>query len=186
MRSLLTTQNLPLLLLLLQPRPPPVLMQYEDTAEERQEEFEDLWSELYSTGPTKPPTRKSFESEVIVDNYEPLEDLNYCDFGIMMKNVHTRLKCRKEHFFVQTEYEDLQKACSTRFVACKNGVKRCHKSKTITKAVYCNYTQGTRMPDCRYTSFYMRGYPIITCQWQDDIESLVPEYINNILEVPDK
>ncbi|KAF6352286.1 ribonuclease A family member 9 (inactive) [Rhinolophus ferrumequinum] len=184
MGTLLTMQPLPLLLLLLQPFPFQFLMlrKYLDLSPSQEEAFQDYLAELYTTGPTKPPTKESFQKDVIIDFERPLSDFNYCCGEILMKNVHTRLHCRKEHFFLGVEYKELQKLCKQRFVACKNGVKRCHRSLKLIEGVYCNLTDGVMMPDCRYQSFYKKGYVLITCRWQDDIRQMIPAHVNDILE----
>ncbi|XP_019487898.1 PREDICTED: inactive ribonuclease-like protein 9 [Hipposideros armiger] len=188
MGTLLTMQPLPLLLLLLQPFPFQFLMlrEYLDSSTDWDEEFEDYLAELYSTGPTKPPTKETFQKHVIVDSDRSLSDSWYCYGEIRMKNIQNRLHCKKEHFFLQVKYEELQNLCNQRFVPCKNGVKKCHRSQKVIEGVYCNLTAGTRMPDCEYESFHKKGHVLITCRWQDDIQQIIPVHVNSILETHGK
>lgn len=188
MKTLLATQSLPVLLLLLQPLPLQVLMQRKHPGfpDHLAEEFEDYLDELYSTGPTKPPTKKSFQEHVIIPPRFPLYYEYDCSFEMRDRNVHDRLYCRKEHFFLPVAYEELQKTCSSKFVACKNGVRRCHKTKKIIEGLYCKLTEGIKMSGCQYETFYKKGYALITCRWQDDIGEIIPEHVNDILEISGK
>ncbi|XP_054421167.1 inactive ribonuclease-like protein 9 [Pteronotus mesoamericanus] len=186
MKILLTTQSLPLFLVLLQPLPLQVLMQrrYLDLPDHVAEELEDYSDELYSTGPTKPPTKKSFQRHVIIPPLFPFYHHYDCTFEMKERNVHDRFFCRKEHFFLPVAYEELQKTCNSKYVACKNGLRRCHKTKKLIKVLHCKLTHGTKMSDCEYQSFYKEGYALITCRWQDDIGEIIPEHVNGILELP--
>ncbi|XP_077626441.1 inactive ribonuclease-like protein 9 [Crocuta crocuta] len=174
-----------LLLLLLQPLQLKILIQYAPMSEEEVEHFEDYLEEMYSTGPTLPPTKDVFKSRTIIYSRRPLTDSNYCTDEIKTKNVHNRFRCVKEHFFLQTSFEELQDICNNLFVSCKNGVKRCHRSKRLIKGVYCNLTRGVVMTDCVYESSYRQGYVLMTCRWQDDIQEIIPAYINDIIETSD-
>lgn len=188
MGTLLTMQPLPLLLLLLQPFPFQFvkLRKYLDFSPAEREAFEDYLAELFSTGPTKPPTKELFQKDVIIDYERPLSESNYCREEVKRKNIQNRLHCKKEHFFLGVEYEELQQMCKQRFVACRNGVKRCHRSEKLIEGVYCNLTDGVMMPDCQYQSVYKKGYVLITCRWQDDIRQIIPSHVNDILEIRDQ
>lgn len=102
------------------------------------------------------------------------------------KNVHNRFYCKKEHFFLQVAYKELQKACHNIFVACKNGVKKCHRNKKLIEGVYCNLTDGIMMSDCEYKSVYKKGDALVTCRWQNDIQEIIPDNVNDILEISGK
>ncbi|XP_045677953.1 inactive ribonuclease-like protein 9 [Phyllostomus hastatus] len=189
MKTLLTMQSLPLLLLLLQPLPLQVLMQRRFPSmpdDVRTEEFEEFVDELYSTGPTKPPTKKIFQNHFIIPTVLPFYNEYHCNWDLKIRHVHDRFSCRKEHFFLLVSYEELQKTCSSKFVACRNGVRRCHKTERIIEGVYCKLTRGIRMPECTYEGFPKKGYALITCRWQDDIGEIIPEHVNDILEIPGK
>nr|CDG32098.1 TPA: ribonuclease A K1 [Vicugna pacos] len=147
------------------------------------EEFEDYLEYLFGTGPTRPPTKETFKSRVIVDRERPLYDPDYCTEEIKMKNVHKKLLCVKEHFFLQTTYEDMQQICLDMFVPCKNGVKRCHRSKQLVKGVHCVLQSGYRMPECVYESSYTAGNVLLTCEWQNDIDDLFPANVNDIEKI---
>ncbi|KAM5340258.1 inactive ribonuclease-like protein 9 [Glossophaga mutica] len=188
MKPLLTTQSLPLLLLLLQLLPLQVLMQgkYFGFPDHLAEEFNDYVDELYSTGPTQPPTKDIFQKHVIIPPLFPLYREYDCSVEMRYRNVHNRFYCRKEHFFLPVTYEELQKTCSSKFVACRNGVRRCHKTKKIIEGLHCKLTSGIRMSGCSYNTIVKKGYALITCRWQDDIGEIIPEYVNDILEIPGK
>uniref|UniRef100_A0A673T052 Inactive ribonuclease-like protein 9 n=1 Tax=Suricata suricatta TaxID=37032 RepID=A0A673T052_SURSU len=161
-----------LLLLLLQPLQLKFLHQNGRMSEEKAELFEDYLEELDSTGPTLPPTKDVFKSHTIIDPERPLTDYYYCTDEVKMKNVHNRFHCVKEHFFLLASFEELQEACYNLFVPCKNGVKKCHRSRQSIKGVYCNLISGTRMPNCVYASSYRQGYVLLTCRWQNDIQEM--------------
>ncbi|XP_070441065.1 inactive ribonuclease-like protein 9 [Equus przewalskii] len=180
---LITTQLLPLLLLMLQPLQFEKLFKYSDLSDVDSEEFEDYLEELYSTGPTKAPTKKTFQNQVLADPDRPLSDPHYCNDEVRMKNVHNRLYCKKEHFFLQATYEEVQKICRHLFVPCKNGVKKCHRSKKLIEGVYCSLTSGTMIVDCIYESFYKRGFALITCRWQNDIQEIIPDHVDDLQEL---
>ncbi|XP_036984438.1 inactive ribonuclease-like protein 9 [Artibeus jamaicensis] len=187
MKTLLTMQSLPLLLLLLQPLPLQVLMQrFFGVPDQLAEELEDYADELYSTGPTKPPTKEIFQKHVIIPPVFPLYFEYDCSFEMRFRNVHDRFYCRKEHFFLPVTYEELQKTCNSKFVACRNGVKRCHKTEKIIEGLHCKLTSGIRMSGCYYETFLKKGYVLITCRWQDDIGEIIPEQVNDILEISGK
>lgn len=188
MGTLLTMQPLLLLLLLLQPFPfqSLKLQKYLRFEPSDNEEFEDYAAELYSTGPTKPPTKELFLKDVIVDYERPLSESTYCYEVFNLRNIRNRSHCKKEHFFLAVEYDKLQEMCRQRFVACRNGVKRCHRSHKIIEGVYCSLTYGVKVPNCYYKSVYKKGYVLITCRWQDDIRQIIPSHVNDILEIHDQ
>lgn len=171
------------LLLLQQPRQLQGTHLFYDYADAKEEEFEDYLEELDSTGPTKPPIKTSFQRHTIISPGGPLTDPSYCDDEIKMKNVHNRFHCVKEHFFILISYKKLQQACYNLFVQCKNGVKKCHRSKQYIEAVYCNLMEGSLMSDCVYTSAYLQGFALITCRWQNDIKEIVPVHVNGIMVI---
>ncbi|XP_058396373.1 inactive ribonuclease-like protein 9 [Diceros bicornis minor] len=185
MRTLITTQLLSLLLLLLQPPQFQRAFKYYDLSDTEAEEFEDYLEELFATGPTKPPTKEDFQKTVIIQPGRPLSDPEYCNDEMKMKNVHNRLYCRKEHFFLQVAYEKVQKICHNIYVPCKNGVKKCHRSKKLIEGVYCNLTAGVKMSYCEYESFYRQGYALITCRWQNDIQEIIPDHVNDLQVISD-
>ncbi|XP_055291442.1 inactive ribonuclease-like protein 9 [Moschus berezovskii] len=150
---------------------------------ERREELEDYLDDLYSTGPTKPPTKEAFKTHVIIDSEMPLTERSYCDQEMKMKRVHNRLYCVKEHFFLRASYEDIQEICNNMFVQCKNGIRKCHRSRGIISGVHCALKSGVMMPFCEYTSSYKMGWVFITCQWQDDIGEIIPVSVNYILAI---
>ncbi|KAM8780243.1 inactive ribonuclease-like protein 9 [Rhynchonycteris naso] len=185
MRTLLTTQSLPLLLLLLQQFPLQILMSYRDWSSglNLSKEELDYLDLLFGTGPTKPPTEDTFLKNVVVDNEIPLSYYDYCNVQMMYKKIHSRFKCKKEHFFLRAYYSDLKRTCNSMLVPCKNGVKNCHKSVKLMEGVYCNLTSGVRMPDCRYDSFHKVGYILLICKWEGFIEHF-PLQLEDILEEP--
>lgn len=159
---------------------------YRDSSDHLSEGFEDFRDEMYSTGPTKPPTKKIFQEHVIIPTVIPFYYNDYCTYDIQFRFVHDRFSCRKEHFFLSVTYEELQKTCSSKFVACRNGVRRCHKTERIIEGLHCKLLRGIRMPYCTYGGFPKTGYALITCRWQDDIGEIIPEHVNDILEISGK
>uniref|UniRef100_A0A8C3W5E9 Inactive ribonuclease-like protein 9 n=1 Tax=Catagonus wagneri TaxID=51154 RepID=A0A8C3W5E9_9CETA len=177
MWTLINTQPLLLLFLLLRP----LLCRktdYSDILDENEEDFEDYLEELFAVGPTKPPTKELFKSRVLISDDRPLTDTYYCTDEIKMKNVHNRLFCVKEHFFLVASYESIREFCFNSFVPCKNNVRKCHRSKKVIEAVRCLLVQGTRMPACEYTSTYKKGFVLLTCQWENEIGDIIPNHVN--------
>ena len=41
------------------------------------------------------------------------------------------------------------------------------------------------MTDCVYESSYRQGQVLMTCRWQNDIQEVIPAYINDIMEMND-
>uniref|UniRef100_A0A452FRM7 Inactive ribonuclease-like protein 9 n=2 Tax=Capra hircus TaxID=9925 RepID=A0A452FRM7_CAPHI len=150
---------------------------------ERREELEDYINDLYATGPTKPPTKETFKTRVIIDSEMPLTDQEYCNLEMKMKRVHNRLYCVKEHFFLQASYDDIQKICHNMFVQCKDGIRKCHRSRKIISGVHCVLTNGVMMPFCEYISSYKEGWVFITCQWEDNTGEIIPVSVTDILAV---
>ncbi|XP_066132803.1 inactive ribonuclease-like protein 9 [Saccopteryx bilineata] len=187
MRALLTTQSLPLLLLLLQPLPLQILMLggYLGSRVNLSQDFLDYLDLLYGTGPTKPPTENTFLQNVVVDKDIPLNHYDYCNIQMKYKKIHSRFKCKKEHFFLRAQYWDLKRTCNSVLVPCKNGVKNCHKGMKLMEGVYCNLTSGVRMPGCEYDSFYKVGYILLICKWEGFIEHF-PLQLEDILDKPDR
>ncbi|XP_016055117.1 PREDICTED: inactive ribonuclease-like protein 9 [Miniopterus natalensis] len=187
MRSLLTMQSLPLLLLLLQPLPLKVLMlpKYSEFSEETEEKFEDYLAELHVTGPTKPPTEEDFQKHFIARPGRQI-DFAYCGLETMVKNVHIGYQCKEEHFFLLATYNEVLSACSNMYVPCKNGVKKCHRVNKEIVGVYCKLITGTVITGCVYNSVEKHGHALITCGWQDDIGKIIPNDVNDILEISRK
>uniref|UniRef100_A0A8C6EMK9 Inactive ribonuclease-like protein 9 n=1 Tax=Marmota marmota marmota TaxID=9994 RepID=A0A8C6EMK9_MARMA len=149
--------------------------------EESRDEYDELWEEFYGTGPTRPFTKKKFERISILQPGRQLSDPSYCDHLVRERNVQHKLNCLKEHYFVIMEFSEMQTLCYSKYVPCKNGVKKCIRSKNTVEGLYCKLTGGTKLPDCKYESVERRGYVLFTCRWQDDIQSLTPEKINDIV-----
>nr|XP_028698492.1 inactive ribonuclease-like protein 9 [Macaca mulatta]XP_028698493.1 inactive ribonuclease-like protein 9 [Macaca mulatta] len=187
MRTLITTHPL-LLLLLLQQLLQPVQFQEVDTdfdsPEDKMEEFREYLEEFRRTGPTRPPTKEKVERRVIIEPGMPLYHRDYCNEEIMRKNVYHKQRCVTEHYFLLMQYDELEKICYNRFVPCKNGVRKCNRSKGLVEGVYCNLTEAFKIPRCKYKSFYRRGYVLITCAWQNEIHKLIPHTINDLVEPP--
>ncbi|XP_045143676.1 inactive ribonuclease-like protein 9 [Echinops telfairi] len=145
------------------------------------EEFVDILEEFYGTGATSEPTKERFEEKSMI---EPLDRFiylkGYCDYEIKYKKVHKKLGCVKEHYFLQEKYEDIRQMCYYSFVRCKNGIRKCHRSKKFMFAVYCKLISGTRLPECYYEGISMRGLALITCKWQNEIGELIPFSIDSI------
>ncbi|KAG5206411.1 hypothetical protein JEQ12_017984 [Ovis aries] len=150
---------------------------------ERRQEIEDYINDLYATGPTKPPTKETFKTRVIIDSEMPLTDREYCNLEMKMKRVHNRLYCVKEHFFLQASYDDIQKICHNMFVQCKDGIRKCHRSRKIISGVHCVLTSGVMMPFCEYISSYKEGWVFITCQWEDNTGEIIPVSVTDILAI---
>lgn len=184
MYTLLTSQSLPLLLLMLQPLSSQVLPYSKfASSDELKESIRDYIDEIHSTGPTRPPTRELFELHVILLPEFGYRDSLLCTHEMPFKRVHTRHNCRNEHFLLDIDYETLQETCHSMYVPCKNGVRKCHKTKEPVEVVHCELTEGKYMPGCQYKTTFKKGYALITCQWQDDIEEIGPDFVNGILEV---
>lgn len=188
MCTLLTSKSLPLLLLLLQSLPLRVLMlrTYPDFSKEVEEKFQDYWDEIHNSGPTRAPTKDSFQKHVLLDADFKFSESELCTREMLSRNIHVNLYCRKEHFFLYIPYEELQKTCYNMYVACKNGVRKCHKTKKLIEGAHCALSEGSTMPGCEYETTYKKGYALITCRWQDDIGEIIPDYVNTILEIPGK
>lgn len=162
-------------------------MQRFSSPEESNERFEDYRDGVYSTGPTRPPTKESFQKHVAFEYYPSNSWYMHCTAEMKYRNIFGKnLKCRKEHFFLDIAYEELQKTCYNMYEACKNGVRKCHKTKKVIEGVYCELEEGIRMPACIYKTTYKKGYALITCRWQDDIGEIIPDFVNNILEISGK
>lgn len=175
-RTLVTKHPLPLLLLLqlLQP-----LHFYQDYVD--RENLKELQEELYGIGPMRPYSKERFERLSIIKHGRLMYDPNYCNQLIKERDIHDRKKCVKEHYFVTMQYSEMQSLCSSKFVPCKNGVKKCNKSSRLIDGLYCNLIGGNIVPYCQYESFHRQGYVLLTCQWNNDIEKLIPEKINDIM-----
>nr|XP_004482784.1 inactive ribonuclease-like protein 9 [Dasypus novemcinctus] len=184
MWSLLSTRPLPLLLLLLSPLYFQVIAKESPLSDLESEELEDYINDFFATGPTREPTKSKFIRKTLLEPGRPLTDPYYCNDEIKNKNVHKYQQCVKEHYFLLTEYEEVQRLCHHLFVNCKDGIKGCNRSNKLIDGLYCKLQRGTRMPDCEYESFFRRGYVFITCQWQNEIHQLIPVTINDIM-VPD-
>uniref|UniRef100_A0A2I3GGQ2 Inactive ribonuclease-like protein 9 n=2 Tax=Nomascus leucogenys TaxID=61853 RepID=A0A2I3GGQ2_NOMLE len=185
MRTLITTHPLPLLLLL-QQLLQPVQFQEVDTdfdfPEDKKEEFEEYLEQFFSTGPTRPPTKEKVKRRVLIEPGMPLDHIDYCNSEIMRKNVYYKHRCVAEHYFLLMQYDELQNICYNRFVPCKNGIRKCNRSKGLVEGVYCNLTEAFEIPACKYESFYRKGYVLITCAWQNELQKLIPHTINDLVE----
>ncbi|XP_006163141.1 inactive ribonuclease-like protein 9 [Tupaia chinensis] len=182
-RMLLTAHPLLLLLLLLQSLKPLQFFREESNfylPPDVEEEFEDYVEEVLGTGATRPPTKEKFIRFTIIQPGRPLLDNYYCTDTIKDRNVHHRFKCVKEHYFLLTPYDELKQSCRHRYVQCKNGVRKCNMSKNLVEGLYCKLIAGTQMPECTFESTYKRGYAFITCQWEDRIQELVPDNVDDI------
>ncbi|XP_008063061.1 inactive ribonuclease-like protein 9 [Carlito syrichta] len=185
MRTLVTMHPLPLLLLLL-------LLLHSLQAQKLlgningfyvptdRKEFAEYLEEVYGTGPTRKPSREKALRKVIAERGTSFSSM-YCRDEMWYRNVHYRLRCVPENFFLYMEYEELQEICKTKTVPCKDGTKRCKKSNRIIQAVYCSLIEGERMPDCEYASFQRRGYVLITCRWQNETQEFIPDSINDMI-----
>ncbi|XP_057576751.1 inactive ribonuclease-like protein 9 [Hippopotamus amphibius kiboko] len=182
MGTLINTKALFLLFLLLKPLQFVGINDY-NFSPEKQEEFEDYMEDLLSTGPTKPPSKDTFKKRVIIDAERPLTDPEYCTEEIRMKNVHNKLFCVKEHFFLLASYEDIQELCFHMFVQCSNGIRKCHRSWKVIEGVHCVLTSGDKMPSCKYESSRKEGFVLVTCRWQNDIGQIIPDSVNGIVTI---
>nr|CDG32043.1 TPA: ribonuclease A k1 [Rattus norvegicus] len=170
------TWPLPLLLLL------PLKLQgnYWDEKEyDLEPGLREFFREIASTGPTKPPTKERI-IEMITVGERPLQDYDYCNSELRAKQIHDKGRCYPERYIVGMSYEELSKACYGQRVQCKNGVKFCRRSMDLTDGVRCVLESGERMVDCMYTTIYMTGYPVVTCQWDKESQEFIPNYIHNM------
>ncbi|XP_004390072.2 inactive ribonuclease-like protein 9 [Trichechus manatus latirostris] len=173
---------LPLLLLLFQP------VQFQMTSNSfhlpnhLKEDFEDYLEEFYGTGSTTETTKEKFKRKMIIvpGKQIHLGDTEYCNHAIKFKNIHNKLRRVEEHYFLQKVYEEIRKICYNSFIKCKNGIRKCNRSKKVMKGLYCKLKRGTKLPDCEYESFYRRRLAFITCKWKNEIRELVPVSINDI------
>ena len=174
MGTLINKQLLFLLFLLLKPLKFELMIDGSLTDKEFEEHLD-------GTSPTRAPTKELFKAHVIIDRKRPLRDPTYCSDEMKIKNVHRRLYCVKEHFFLQASYEDIEKICHNTFMSCGEEVGTCYTSHKKIKAVHCVLTSGIKMPDCEYTSSYEKGWVFITCRWQNDIREIIPESVVGML-----
>ncbi|KAG8509754.1 putative inactive ribonuclease-like protein 12 [Galemys pyrenaicus] len=182
MSILITTKLLPLLLLL----PQTLKIQRANgslVTETYEEEYDEYLEDVFSRMTPRPFTKAAFERTVLIDGVRPLYDSYYCTDEIMYKVVQYRFQCVKEHFFLKESIQNIQKLCRNLYVPCKNGVKRCHRSRGPVEGVYCKLIRGTEIPECEYESFYRRGYALITCRWENEIGQIVPEHVNDIMDL---
>lgn len=143
-------------------------------------EVRDYLRELYSTGPTKPPTKERIKEKILADPDRPLYDDDYCNSELMFRNIHYRQLCYPEHYFVAESYSDLRKACYGQRVKCKNKAMFCRRSMTLMKGIRCVLVEGKKLPECSYKSIFVTGYAVVTCQWDSDSEEFIP---NNIVDI---
>nr|XP_006994899.2 inactive ribonuclease-like protein 9 [Peromyscus maniculatus bairdii] len=140
----------------------------------------DYLRELHSTGPTKPPTKERIIEKIIADPERPLVDDDYCDTELVFKNIHDKLLCYSEYYLVSATYQDLQKACYGKQVKCKKGASFCRRSTELMKGVRCALVSGERISECLYESIFLTGYPVVTCQWDDETQEFIP---NRVLDI---
>nr|XP_040131852.1 inactive ribonuclease-like protein 9 [Ictidomys tridecemlineatus] len=180
-RTLVTKHPVLLLLLvqLLQPLIPD--REYLRVSRENRDEYDEILAGFYGKGPTRSYTKEKFEKFSIIAPGRPLSDSSYCDDIIKERNVQHRLNCMTEHYFVIMEYSEMQTLCYSKYAPCKNGVKKCNRSRRLVDGLYCKLTGEAKLPDCKYESVERRGYVLFTCRWQDDIKKLVPKKINDIM-----
>ncbi|XP_050999318.1 inactive ribonuclease-like protein 9 [Acomys russatus] len=184
MKSLATTYPWPwpLLLLLLLPLPPKLQGDYWDFNEyEVDPELRDYLRELESTGPTRPPSRERIVERIIADTERPLGDEEYCNYEMKFKQIHYKLLCYPEHYFLAATVSQLQNACRGKRVPCKNGALFCRRSMSVLDGVRCVLESGEKIAQCTYKSIFTRGYAVITCHWDDDIEEFIPDSVLDIL-----
>ncbi|KAI2570111.1 ribonuclease A family member 9 (inactive) [Homo sapiens] len=189
MRTLITTHPLPLLLL---PQQLLQLVQFQEVdtdfdfpEEDKKEEFEECLEKFFSTGPARPPTKEKVKRRVLIEPGMPLNHIEYCNHEIMGKNVYYKHRWVAEHYFLLMQYDELQKICYNRFVPCKNGIRKCNRSKGLVEGVYCNLTEASEIPACKYESLYRKGYVLITCSWQNEMQKRIPHTINDLVEPPE-
>ncbi|XP_021038299.1 inactive ribonuclease-like protein 9 [Mus caroli] len=168
---------LPLLLLLL---PPKLQGNYWDFGEyELDPELRDLLREYESTGPTKPPTVKRI-IEMITIGDRPFDVYDYCNAELRTKNIHYKGRCYPEHYIAGVSYGELVKACDGEEVQCKNGVKSCRRSMNLIEGVRCVLETGQQMINCTYKTILMIGYPVVSCQWDEEFKIFIPNRIYNM------
>uniref|UniRef100_A0A8C9DEJ9 Inactive ribonuclease-like protein 9 n=1 Tax=Prolemur simus TaxID=1328070 RepID=A0A8C9DEJ9_PROSS len=181
MRTLVIRHLLLLLLLLLQP------LQLQGGALQFSsfgnisEEFLEYLEEVMGTGPTRPPTQKKILQMFIAEPERPLLDWDYCSSEMMMRNVHYRFQCVTKHYFLCVSYEYLKMLCSMSVALCKNGTRRCRLSSHKIEGVYCNLTEGDRMPNCHYETIYRKGHALITCRWKKETREFIPDGVDDIV-----
>lgn len=179
MKSLVTKCPWPLSLLLLL-LPLKLQGDYWDSYEyEIDPEVRDYLRELYSIGPTKPPTKERIK--ILADPDRPLYGDNYCNSELMSRKIHYRHLCYLEHYFVAESFSYLQKACYGQRVRCKNRVTFCRRSMKLAKGIQCTLVADKKIPECLYKSVFMTGYAVVTCQWDSDSEEFIPNNVVNIL-----
>ncbi|XP_059130455.1 inactive ribonuclease-like protein 9 [Peromyscus eremicus] len=187
MKSLVTKYPWPLtllLLLLLLLLSPPLTLQGEKWDYwdyEMMPVLGDYLRELHSTGPTKPPTKERIIEKIIADPERPLVGDDYCDTELVFKNIHNKLLCYSEYYFVAETYQDLQKACYGKQVKCKKGASFCRRSTELMKGVKCALVSGEGISECSYESVFLTGYPVVTCQWDDETQEFIPNRVLDIL-----
>lgn len=184
MRSLVVGFSWPLLLQLLLLLPPPTLMLHENYWDYREYELDpelrDFLREYESTGPTKPPTVKRIIEKMIVGD-RPLDTNEYCSYELKTKQVHYKGRCYPEHYIVGVSFGELTKACSGEKVQCKNSRKICRRSMYLVEGVHCVLESGERMANCSYKTVFMTGYPVVTCQWDEDLQIFIPNHIYDMV-----
>ncbi|XP_008830805.1 inactive ribonuclease-like protein 9 [Nannospalax galili] len=182
MRTPVTKDWLPLLLLLLCLLPLKLYGDYWDEYnDELTPEFNSHLEEMYGTGPTKQPTIEKIIRWIIADVDRPLGGDDYCESEILFKSIHYKLNCYAQHYFVAVPYKELQKACHGERVPCNNRRGICRKSTNLVEGVRCVLTSGKTLPDCKYNSFFLTAYPVVTCRWHSENQTFVPETVNNLL-----
>ncbi|XP_028644263.1 inactive ribonuclease-like protein 9 [Grammomys surdaster] len=171
---------LPLLLLLLAP----LTLQgdyWDDREYEIDPKIRDFLREFENTGPTKPPTKERIIEMITVGELLlPLDYPDYCNIALKTKQIHYKGRCYPEHYIVGVSYQELTKACYGERVQCRNGVEFCRRSMDLTQGVRCVLDSGEKMTNCTYQNILMTGYPIVTCQWDEDTQDFIPNHIHNM------
>ncbi|XP_004584945.3 inactive ribonuclease-like protein 9 [Ochotona princeps] len=183
LRILISIHPLSLLLLqLAQPSQPEERSHYHVEPDEMYN-YDEAVEEFFGNGPTRPPIREKFIRTFLIGSERPLYDSLFCTDSILLKNVHHKSRCMAEHYFILMPYNEVKKICYTRFVECKDGIKKCNRSRVPIEGVYCKLTEGTNMPECQYDSFYKKGLAVIICKWANAFEELIPVTVNDIKEL---
>ncbi|XP_021494716.1 inactive ribonuclease-like protein 9 [Meriones unguiculatus] len=180
MKSLVTKRPWPvlLLLLLLPLKPQGNYWDYEEY--ELNPELRDYLRERHQPTPTKPPTLQRIIEKIIADPDRPFYGEDYCRTELLYKNLHYKLRCYPEFYILNVPFFRLQRSCTGVRVECNNGAQFCRRSVGVMPAVRCVLEGGDTAGNCEYQTTFVTGYPVVTCQWDNDTKLFVP---NNVLDV---